>query len=81
MTEDYQPLSPEEGYRCALRLLDRLEGSDTSHLEPLEGIDEGPCEQCGRGFARARVRLGQAVLCLVCARQRVRLAARLKDAA
>jgi hypothetical protein len=65
----------------AIRLLDRLEDADTSHLEETKGIDEGPCEQCGRGFARARVQIGSAVLCRTCARQRVRLARRMKDAA
>jgi hypothetical protein len=69
-----EPLSPEENYRHAIRLLDRLEGADTSHLEELKGIDEGLCEQCGRGFARARVLYGRFVLCRSCARQRSRLA-------
>jgi hypothetical protein len=69
---DYQPLSPEQSYRCALDMLDRLADADTRHLEEVAGPDEGPCDDCSRGFARARVRLGKLVLCRECARRRVR---------
>lgn len=66
-----EPLSTEEGYRRALDMLDRLADADTSHLEQVAG-PEGPCHDCSRGFARARVRLGKFILCRECARRRVR---------
>jgi hypothetical protein len=69
---DSEPLSDAENYRRVLRLLDRLEETDLADLiEEFPAVDEGPCDDCGRNFARARVAYGVFTLCRVCLRRRV----------
>jgi hypothetical protein len=67
---DSEALSTAENYRRVLRLLDSLEEVDLADVVELPGIDEGPCDDCGRAFGRARVLYGRFVLCRVCARSR-----------
>jgi hypothetical protein len=67
---DHEHLPREENYRRALQLLDSLQEVDLNDVVELPGIDEGPCDDCGRAFGRARVLYGRFILCRVCARSR-----------
>jgi hypothetical protein len=72
-SESYEPLPREENHLRALEMLQSLEYADLADIEELEGVDEGPCQECGRSFARARVVYGVFVLCRVCARRRAQV--------
>ena len=78
MTTTYTPAPDEENSDMAQELLARLYGFD---LPKLEEVDEGPCEQYTRRFARARVLYGNLLLCRACAQHRARVAAEIEKAA